>query len=67
MCILGSEGTFYRWMERFIERLHDSRPFCITFCYLVELFFYACREVVVHDAGEVLHQEVGYNCTSICR
>ena len=54
-------------MERLVELLHDGGPCGIALSDFIELFLYACRKVVVHDAGEVLYQEVGDHRTCVRR
>ena len=41
-----------------VEVLHHVGPLLLAVGYLVELLLYLSGEVIVHDGGEVLHEEV---------
>ena len=52
------QGLFYGGFEVFVERLHHLCPLLLALGNAVEVLFYLGCEVIVHDGGEVLHQEV---------
>ena len=54
----GVYGLLHHRLEVVVEVLHHVRPLLLALGYLVELLLYLGREVVVHDAWEVFHEEV---------
>ena len=53
--------------EARVEVAHHIGPWLLAFSNLVKLLFYAGREVVVHDVGEVFNQEVVHHDTNVGR
>lgn len=54
----GVHHLVYGRLKLLVEVLHHVCPLLLAVGNLVELLLYLCREVVVHDSREVLHEEV---------
>ena len=50
-----------------VESANEFRPILGTFCHEVEIMFDIGREVVVHNGGEFVHQEVIHHNTDVGR
>ena len=56
---------FHFGFEMLIEIFHCSVPFCLSLRDFIELLFYFCCEIVVHNVWEVLHEEVVYHDANV--
>ena len=61
------EDFFDLLVERRVESRDDLVPDKVSAGDLVEILFYVCREVVVHDVGEVLLKVVGHDHADLLR
>ena len=48
-------------MELIVKRADQILPLSLTLGNFVKVLLDVCRKVVVNDAGEVFHQEVGHD------
>ena len=54
----GVDDFFHGGLELLVELMHHLVPLRLAFGNLIEVLLHVGREVVVHDIGEVLHEEV---------
>ena len=54
----GVDDLLHRRFELLVEARHHLVPLRLAFGNLIEVLLHAGGEVIVHDVGEVLHQEV---------
>ena len=54
----GVHHAVYRRTKAGVKVFHHCLPLLLSFGNAVEIFLYARRQVIVHDVGETLHQEV---------
>ena len=50
-----------------VELFHPFVPLGIALCDIIEFLLHIGSKIVVHDVGEVLHQEVVDHDADICR
>ena len=65
--LTGVQRFLYRRFEVFVKMLHHRRPLLLAFGNLVEVLLHFGREVIVHDGGERIHEEVVDNDTHVSR
>ena len=58
MLSTGVDDFFNGGLELLVELMHHLVPLRFAFGNLIEVLLHVSREVVVHDIGEVLHEEV---------
>ena len=61
------QRLFHDGFKVLIEVLHHVGPLLIAFGYAVEILFHLGSEVVIHDGGEIFHEEVVDDDTDIRR
>ena len=65
--LTGIHGLFNHRFEVLIEGFHHVLPLFLTLGYSVEVLLHLSGEVIVHDGGEIFHQEVIDHNTDIGR
>ena len=65
--LTGVHRLLHNRFEVLIERLHHVGPLFFTFSYLIKVLFHFGGEVIVHNGGEILHEEVVHHNTDIRR
>ncbi len=67
MLLFHGHGLLHQRLELAVELLHQAGPLLLTLGHLIELFLDVCREVIIHNLGEVLQQEVVDHRTDVGR